>query len=89
MARNISIFKPLRGVFFEYNRCNGPEIFPVFDIIQPGLHVGMDGRGENRPASQRARAKFHPALVPGNNLVFGQNCSGFFGNVGQSFCKAS
>src|SRR5215212_9178150 len=64
--------EPLRGLFGEDYRRHRAEILPVLDLVEPGLHVGVDGRGQDRSRPEGPGAELHAPLEPAEDAAGGQ-----------------
>ena len=73
--------EPVGRLLLEHDRRDGAEVLAVLDLVEPGLHLGVDRRGEDRARPQRPRAELHPALEPADDLVLRQDVGGLAGDV--------
>src|SRR5271163_2140896 len=63
-------FEILVGHLGRYRRREFSERLPMFDKNVEVLGgIGIQGRRENASIAERARAEFHAALHPGDNLL--------------------
>ena len=80
--RDPGIDEPVGRLLFKHDGGDRTEVFSVLDVVEPGLHLRVDWRGEDGPRPQRARSKFHPALEPADDLVPYQQGRDLGGDIG-------
>jgi len=70
--RAARVDEPLVRLVLEHHGRHRAKVLAILELVQPRLHVGRDGGGENRPGPERARTEFHAPLEPADHLTVGK-----------------
>ena len=81
--RDAGADEPVGRLLLQDDRRDRPEVLAVLDLVEPGLHLGVDRRGEDRARPERPRAELHPALEPADDLVLREELGRLLGDVVQ------
>src|SRR5690606_13642732 len=76
--------EPFAGALLHHRPRHRPEVLPVLDLVEPGLHVRMARRGEDRTGPQCARPELHASLEPADDPIPGKRRGGLLGDVAQA-----
>ena len=65
----------------ENHRRDRPKILTILDLVEPGLHVGVDRRGQDRSCPERPGTELHAPLEPAEDAPRGEHRGGLLRNI--------